>query len=247
MRVTCLLVFLLSCSRNPTVIPPATPAAQQEPAPEATTAEPAPAAQRPTAPAPAAPAPMYTLEEALADVSASPLTYVGTGDWTGIARIKACVYRNDRVFVVNVYCTLKEMPAFGMAVLSPTRGRVYFYAEAKKPISALRRGDYFTFLAEAEPAVVDANVPALELSFTYDQLRAWDAKRYKRFAPACSVGTELKKAQGSCVGDLKSQTDTWVGRNKPFVDAPPADWYKVVKEMRGRAQKDGKPVSRPGG
>ena len=246
MRVTCLLVFLIGCSRNPTVIPPATPAAQQEPKPAVTATEP-PATAPPQTPPAAAPAPMYTLEEALADVFAGPLTYVGTGDWTGIARIKSCVYRNDRVFVVNVYCTLKEMPAFGMAVLSPTRGRVYFYAEAKKPISALRRNDYFTFLGEAEPALVDANVPALDLAFTYDQLRAWDQKRYKRFAPACAVGTELKKAQASCVGDLKSQTDAWVGRNKPFVDAPPADWYKAVKEMRGRAQKDGRPVSRPGG
>jgi len=228
------------------VIPPSSPAAQpQEPPPAANVSEQPPAAAQ-EAPRPSGPPPIYTLEEALADALASPLTYVGTGDWTGIARIKACAYRNDRVFVVNVYCTIpKEMNAVGIAVLSPKRGRVYFYGEAKKPISTLKRHEYFTFLGEAEQ--LDARVPSLDLAFTLDQLRAWDGKRYKVFAPACSVGTELKKQQASCVSDLKPQTDAWVGKNKPFVDEPPGDWYKLVKELRERAQKDGKSVSKPGG
>ena len=45
--------------------------------------------------------PLYTITEALDDVAASPLEFIGTGAWFGNASIHACAYRNTRVIVVN--------------------------------------------------------------------------------------------------------------------------------------------------
>src|SRR5205823_6719899 len=52
---------------------------------------------------------VYSLNEALRDAFSGPWSYLGTGPWTGNQRVKACAYRNERVLVVNVYCTIKEV------------------------------------------------------------------------------------------------------------------------------------------
>jgi hypothetical protein len=104
------------------------------------------------APVVAGPA-LYALDEALADVAASPLVFMGKYGIPGLHRIMGCTYKNDRVFVVDLYCTDKEMTTFSVAIISPTRGRVTFYAEADQPISKLRaRADYVdAFRADIKP------------------------------------------------------------------------------------------------
>jgi len=78
----------------------------------------------------AAPTPgLYALEEALADVLSGPLQYIDTGPWHNIQRLHACAYRNDRVLVVNVYCSIKEATAARIDIYSPSRGYVRLYAD----------------------------------------------------------------------------------------------------------------------
>ncbi|HEY5945925.1 MAG TPA: hypothetical protein VIV40_10565 [Kofleriaceae bacterium] len=189
---------------------------------------------------------LYSLDEALADVFSGPLEHIGTGPWFGLFRVNACAYRNARVIVVNIYCTTKEMKAFSIVVLSRERGRAVIYAEAEKPISQLRRGDYFTFKAETSPPP-DASLPPLSLAWKYEELTAWDEKRYYKWVPGCYGGVEIRKPQGGCLQALASHADEWKARNQPFLDDPPADWYRIVREMRARAQRDGKFVAHPGG
>jgi hypothetical protein len=219
-------------------------------------APPSPPPRRPAAPHAAPlkvtqPAPsdeLYALDEALEDALSAPLVHVGTGDWFGLFRIKACVYRNDRVFVVNIYCTTKEMSSFGLVVLSPTRGRVYIYAEASAPISTLRRADYFTFKGESSPARADEKLPPLKLTFSRAQLRVWDETRYYRNIPGCFGGAEFKPPVGiGCLPELASRAQSWGARNKAFLENPPPDWYRIVGELRSRATTDGKHVDHPGG
>lgn len=198
-----------------------------------------------TRPQPDNPGVLYALDEALADAFSQRWTFVGTGEWFGMFRVNACVYRNDRVFIVNIYCTRKEMKAFGLVVLSPTRGRVYIYAEGDQTISTSTRKDWITFKGEAHLPVVDEKVPALRLDFTYAELRAWDEKRYYRHGPACYGGVEIKRPQGGCIHGLEAQKDAWAARNKAFLDEPNADWYRIVKEMRVRVTTDARPYVGP--
>lgn len=185
------------------------------------------------------PVAMYALDEAISDALAEPLTYIGTGGWFGQVKNKTCAYRNSRVIVVNVYCTPKEMTSFSVVVLSPKKGRAYFYAEAKAPVSTVQRDRYFTFKAETGPVVVDAKLPALKMDGSYADLRAWDEKRYQRYAPSCSGGVELGQPQTGCSKELDAQADAWTARNGKFFQAPPPEWYRIVKELRTRAATDG--------
>jgi hypothetical protein len=189
---------------------------------------------------------LYALDEALADVFSGPLQHIGTGPWFGMFRVNACAYRNERVIVVNIYCTPKEMKAFSIVVLSPTRGRAVIYAEAEKPISQLTRAEYFTFKAESSPPP-DSSLAPLSLSFAFNELSAWDEKRYYKWVPGCYGGVEINRPQGGCLKALEAHAGAWKARNQPFLDAPPDDWYRVIREMRTRALRDGKHVSRPGG
>jgi len=190
---------------------------------------------------------LYAMDEALADVFSGPLEHIGTGPWFGLFRINACAYRNKRVVVVNIYCTTKEMKAFSIVVFSPTRGRVMIYAEADKPISQLRRGGYFTFKGESSPPGDPATLPLLSLDWNYKQLTTWDEKRYYKWIPGCFGGVEIRKPQSGCLKALEAKLDKFQARNQPFFDEPPDDWYRVVREMRARAVRDGKFIAHPGG
>lgn len=189
---------------------------------------------------PAEPKGLYGLDEALADAFSGPWTFVGTGVWFGMFRVNACVYRNERVVIVNKYCTLKEKPAAGVVIMHPTRGRVFIYAEGDKPISATRRPDWFTFKAES-------NVPtdhALRVDAPFAELRVWDEKRYYQNAPGCFGGVELKKPQDGCY-KLDAATQDWNAKNRAFLKDPPDAWYRIVAEMRERAKREARPYVDP--
>jgi hypothetical protein len=183
---------------------------------------------------------VYGLAEALDDAYASPWTFVGTGDWFGLFRINACVYKNDRVFIINHYCTGKEMSSAGVVVISPTRGRVYIYAEGKAPISQTRRDAWMSFKA-------DANLPTdppPRLDFTYAELRAWDEKRYYVNSPGCFGGVEANKPLHDCYRLVAAQED-WHARNAEFLREPPEIWYRIVRDMRTHAKTDARPYKDP--
>jgi hypothetical protein len=184
--------------------------------------------------APAAANALYTIPEALDDLAASPLAFIGTGEWFGNASIHACAYRNDRVIVVNVYCTRKETPALGLIVLSPARGRVRIYVEDDAAISTLKRKDYQTFRAEAQPPL-DADPPRLD--FTYAELNAWEERRYHAGQGACW----LESGYGDCSDRLAvdaSGRAAWSASTKTFLADPPESWYALTKDLHGRATRD---------
>jgi hypothetical protein len=184
---------------------------------------------------------LYAPDDALRDVLSGPLEYLGTGPWPGTNRTQACAFRNQRVVVVNVYCTLSEAQAFRVDVYSPTRGRARVYAEAKAPLSARRRGDYFTFTAESEPAPgPGAPLPKLSLAMSFNQLRAYDEQRYNAYLPACYGGVELSRKRGGCLSTLAPRAGEWAARNRAFLERANDDWYRVVRDMRALASRYGR-------
>jgi hypothetical protein len=225
-----IVALALACAEVPPPEPP-----PPEPLPPAPPPPAAPVVARPPEPTG-----IYALDEALRDAFSGPWTYVGTGPWTGNARLKACAYRNDRVLVVNVYCTIKEVKAFRVDVFSPTRGRVRIYAEAKAPISTLARRDYFTFTGESEPAPGPrTRLPPVSLTMSFAELLDYDGRRYKAFLPSCYGGVEIGRRQGGCLRNLAGQAERWAAANRGFLREPPTDWYRIVKELRALAAQHG--------
>jgi len=88
----------------------------------------------------------------------------------------SAAYRNERVVVIDAYC--KGFPkAFGVTVLSPTRGRVKIFAEARAPITKVNEvSGYVVFSAESEgPNTVVT--PPLSLDMTFDAVVAYNLAR----------------------------------------------------------------------
>jgi hypothetical protein len=194
----------------------------------------------PVVPPPRTPADLYSLDEAVEDALAGPWTYVGTGPWTGNARVKACAYRNDRVLIVDVYCTIKEVKAFRVDVFSPTRGRVRIYAEARTPISGLTRRDYFTFTGESEPPPSPrTGLPPVSLTMSFADLLSYDGRRYRAFLPTCFGGVEIDRRQGGCGRGLGGHAREWADTNRAFLREPPEGWYRMVSELRALARQHG--------
>lgn len=176
---------------------------------------------------------LYAADEAVRDALSGRLEYLGTGAWTGDNRTRACVFRNQRVLVVNAYCSPTEAPAFRLDVYSPERGRVRIYAEASGPVSARTRPEYFTFTAESEPAAgAEARLPALTLAMSFAELRAYDEQRYGAFLPACFGGQEHGRAKQGCLGPLAPRAAAWTAQNRVFLERASDDWYRVVRELR---------------
>jgi hypothetical protein len=184
---------------------------------------------------------VYGLNEAVQDALSGPWTYIGVGPWTGSNRVQACAYRNDRVIVVNVYCTISEVKAFRVDVFSPTRGRVRIYAEAKAPVSTVTREDYFTFNAESEPLPGwRVRLPPVSLTMSFPELQDYDLRRYQGFLPSCYGGVEINRPQGGCLRELAPRAAEWAATNRSFLRTPPEDWYRVVRELRALARQHGK-------
>jgi hypothetical protein len=223
-------VLALGCTNVP---PPELPAPQPPPIYRPPAPVPPPVVQ------PRQPTGLFAVDEAVEDVLSGPWSYVGTGPWTGNARLKACAYRNERVLFVDVYCAVTEVKAFGLEVFSPTRGRVHIYAEAKAPISTVSRRDYFTFKAESEPPPSLATLGPVTLTMSFDELLKYDGRRYRAFLPVCYGGVELDQRQGGCLRGLASHTSEWTAANQSFLKEPPESWYRIVRELRALAQQHG--------
>jgi hypothetical protein len=184
---------------------------------------------------------LYAADEAIRDALSGRWEYLGTGPWPGNNRVQACAFRNERVIVVNAFCTLTETQAFRIDVYSPERGRVRIYAEANGPISSFMRQQYFTFKAESEPPSASApSLPTLVLGMSFDQLSAYEQQRYNAFLPGCYGGLELSRKRDGCLGKYASNAGAWADRNNPFLERANSDWYRLVREMRALAARHGK-------
>jgi hypothetical protein len=187
-----------------------------------------------------APRGLYSAEEALRDVLSGELEYIGTGRWPGVERSRACAFRNQRVVIVNAYCTLDEVNAFRIDVYSPERGRVRIYAETRGAVTAARRRDYFTFMVEGSPPPNSAaRLPRLTLAMPYEALSRYEQQRYEAYLPGCFGGEKNEQSANGCLGELAPRHGEWAARNRAFLDRASDDWYRVIRQMRGLAARYG--------
>lgn len=191
-------------------------------------------------PAPSGETGLYSAQGALSDVLSGELEYIGTGTWPGIERFRACAFRNQRVLVVNAYCSLYEQPAFRLEIYSPERGRVRIYAETRGTVSARLRKDYFTFMVEASPPPTAATrLPALSLQMPYEELRRYEQQRYEAFLPSCFSGEQNERPVAGCLGALAARQGEWEAENRTFLAQANNDWYLVVHRLRALASRYG--------
>lgn len=169
----------------------------------------------------------YSLPEALADAQSGSLRLVGKGAWHGLWGSLACVYRNERVLVVDEYCRPRELNSFGVIIASPTHGRVSIYAEGKAPVSKLDRSGYQIFTGRSE---VLHPRRSLSLSMTVEELSQYH-EFAGRFAPFCDVQLRSGEKRGGCIKPLTALYPAYEVQNLGFISAPPATWFSFVRSL----------------
>jgi hypothetical protein len=184
--------------------------------------------------------PLYPPAEALADAVSGPLQHVGTAIWYGRYAIPSCIYRNEKVFVINAYCTLKEINPAKVIVIHPERGVVDLKARGvqDKPVSTLKRAQY------SEWGITSTDGQrGLTLGASADALVAWEERRHRYYrTPGCGAGQAgaSGKMRAKCSEKTPVFDAWWKGVSAPLLEAPPESWYALLKDLRQRARKDGK-------
>lgn len=185
--------------------------------------------------------PLYPPEEALADALSSPLEFIGISHFDAPS-IQECAYRNQKVLVVNRYCTTREITATGITIIHPDRGVVRFYAEAKEPISTIAREDYDNWRMDTHDPYPGARLTMK----TFEEIQAHEKRRGVFRDQACYAGI-TSTPNGSCRKKAPEIEQWWSGIYKPLLKTPPESWYSLVKALRKRAVKDGRPDIREKG
>lgn len=176
----------------------------------------------------------YGLAEALSDALSGPLRLVGKGTWYGLSGSLACVYRNDRVLVVDEYCRRREMNSLGVAIVSPTRGRASISVEGRKPVSTLERRDYLNFSGRSE--ILDPR-RRLSLEMSVEELSEYHAFA-GRSVPFCDVSMRQGTKRGGCIKPLVGLYPAYEAQNLGFVSAPPATWFSFVRDLIDLRRRD---------
>jgi hypothetical protein len=203
---------------------------------------PAPKPPEPSPPAASAP---YLPAEAIADARSGPLEIVGVGGWPGLFRRLTCVYRNERVFVVDERCSEPREPsALTVLVLSPTRGRATIFADAGAPIGRARRPGYKSFgAASTAPRPPPGS---LDLAASYEELVAYEADAPGAVRATCSAGTQ--RPEGSCSRGAPVSAAEYAAAVGPFLASPPDGWFELVRtlvKLRVRAHASIRPAALP--
>jgi len=178
--------------------------------------------------------PLYPPEEALADALSSPLRLISLRQ-TDPNDVPECAYRNQKVLVLNAYCTTREIQATGITIIHPERGHVHLYAEAKEPISKLTREDYDNWKFSTHDPL-----PGARLDMTFEELLQHDDRRQRLRDHACYAGIQMSP-NGACWKKTPEFEAWWATLYKPLLKNPPARWNELIRVLRKRAVKDGKP------
>lgn len=179
------------------------------------------------APAPAA-STFYAPDEAIRDALSGPLELVGVGEWPGVFRRLTCIYRNQRVFVIDEKCSNPREPdQLAVHVLSPTRGRATIYAEAGAPIGSVKRAAYKTFalssMARRPPPA------ALDLEMTYAQVIAYETDKPGAVPAFCTAYSS--RPEPHCTKTVSITPAAYAQQTSAFLANPPDAWYDLVREL----------------
>ncbi len=163
----------------------------------------------------------------------TPLAFIGTGEWYGVAPYPPCAYKNARVIVLDNYCTTrKEISTFGVDVYSPTKGWFQIYATARggKPVSQTPRSEYGSFIITSGPAPRAGQVKvALSFDMTYKQVERYEGARAGANLPACWEGVHAHPASGCSQVLPESAARTFKAKYQDFMRNPPQRWYEFAR------------------
>lgn len=174
----------------------------------------------------------YSPVEALKDIQAGKLTFLGRDLFPGSDQNKTCVYKSDTAYILynNCMANKKESPATDIEVISFKGGITSFYVQNKQagiPVSTMTRASYdMTWRISLTPTPPAGPMNIQELKKFKEKYDATDG--------GCFIGSTFKaqdmSSQVQCYGGVKSPE--WVEAAEKLWQEPGDDWYNAKKYLR---------------
>jgi hypothetical protein len=173
----------------------------------------------------------YTPQQALADVLSSPLEFVGKGLLYGYQSIESCLFRNDKVLVLDGYCTKTEVGAADLIVYSmELKQALQIHAESN---------GNFTPISQTNPAKYPPNYwyadlretgPDIHLEISFSAFADLYQNMAQNQAPDCLVSAQFS----TCAGN-PSYTQDWLSEAESFRKSPGKSWHQVLLLLKNSA------------
>jgi hypothetical protein len=176
--------------------------------------------------------PLYTPLEALKDIHAGKLVFLGRDLFPGSDQNRTCVYKSETAYILYNNCmgNKKESPATDIEVISFKGGIESFYIlnkDSKIPVSAMDRKDYdMSWRVSVTPTPAVGNMTIAELKNFKE--------KYDPTSGGCSIGTTFKaQDMSSTVYCFHGSNDPkWIEAGEKFWREPGDEWKKTKQYLR---------------
>lgn len=177
---------------------------------------------------------IYTPEQALADINAGELQFLGRDLFPGSDSNRTCVFKSSRAYVLYNNCmgNKSEAPATDIEVISFEGGLGRFYVEhfGSGAISAIPRSSYKgTFTLNFIPT---ESVGTMNIS----QLKAFKTKYDTSTNDGCWIGSpsgaQDMQSKASCYGKSKQALSAWNPSAEAFWKNPGSNWQPTLLKLR---------------
>lgn len=176
---------------------------------------------------------LYNPIDALKDINAGNLTFMGREIFPGSGQNYTCVYRSDNAYILynNCMASKKESQATDIEVIAFNGDIASFYVLNKTnhlPVSALPRADY-----DMSWRVSATESPPVSNKLTVADLKK-HREKYSAVSGGCSIGSTFKAqdmdSKAFCIGGINNPE--WKVEAENFWKAPSDDWYTTLKKLR---------------
>ncbi|MBY0515632.1 MAG: hypothetical protein K2P81_01900 [Bacteriovoracaceae bacterium] len=194
-----------------------------------------------TCEASAPPASVYTPQQALEDINAGKLKFLGRDLFPGSDQNRTCVFKTERAYVLyrNCMANRKEAPATDIEVISFEGGVVGWYVENyqnTERISKMPRSSYDgTWRISAYAS------PSLSPDMNLTQLKDYMATNIVgNTNGACWIGStggaKDMSTKAKCFGSVGSRQAQWAPEAESFWMNPPDSWVKTHQDLRKQVE-----------
>lgn len=177
---------------------------------------------------------IYTPEQALADINAGELQFLGRDLFPGSDSNRTCVFKSSRAYVLYNNCmgNKSEAPATDIEVISFEGGIGRFYVEhfGAGAISAIPRTSYkgtFTLNFVPTEPVGTMNIA---------QLKAFKVKYDTATNDGCWIGSpsgaQDMQSKATCYGKTKQALNAWNSPAESFWKNPGNNWQSTLQKLR---------------
>lgn len=186
---------------------------------------------------PSGPNEVFTPQQALIDLNAEELKFIGRELMPGSGQNRSCLFQNSKVIVIydNCMSSKKEAPVTGIKIISKLGGEMEFYVEnaSSGAVSKMTRSQYDSTWRLSYSASIPPAASTINGIKKYMQ----DNEVNSKF---CYIGESFKalaEARATCSAAIAFDKTKWTSTAESFWQNPPEAWYTTQTKLRKLVEK----------